>query len=142
MNATQHKGIDWRGIGWFVGISYALAFLFDLPMLLDGLGFRSPWASLLPLRNFTPAIATLIIVKFIHPLPNARLATGLRRGAKGTRWGWYWLFGWLAFVGLQLAAPFFGALLGMFPLDLTNFLPRMRIANGSFNNEPERLVVE
>ena len=121
MNAIQNKGIDWRGIGWFVGISYALAFLFDLPMLLDGLGFKSPWASLLPLRNFTPAIATLIIVKFIHPLPNARLATGLRRGAKGTRWGWYWLFGWLAFVGLQLAAPFFGALLGMFPLDLTNF---------------------
>lgn len=121
MNEPRRSTIDWRGIGWFVGISYVLAFLFDLPMLLDGLGFKSPWVTLLPLRNFTPAIATLIVVKFISPLPRARLATGLRWGARGTRWGWYWLFGWLAFVGLQLAAPFVGTLLGMFPLDLANF---------------------
>jgi membrane protease YdiL (CAAX protease family) len=121
MNNQAQGRLDLRGIAYFLLIAYGLAYLLDLPMFLDGLGFKSPWAALLPLRNFTPAIATLLVVKVLLPLPHAGLATGLRRGVKGTRWGWVWLFGWLAFIGLQLVAPFFGALLGQFPMDLTNF---------------------
>src|SRR5579872_914147 len=113
--------VNWKGILWFVGIAYALAWLLELPMALDGRGLNSPWSLLTFFVNFTPAVATLLVVRWISPLPNARKATGLRWGIKGTRWGWYWLFGLVGVTLFNVAAPFVGALFGQFPLDLQNF---------------------
>jgi len=113
--------LNLRGILWFLGIAYGLAWLLELPMALDGKGLSSPWFGLTFFVNFTPAVATLLVARWISPLPNARKATGLRWGVKGTRWGWYWLFGLFGLTAFNVAAPFVGALFGQFPLDLEHF---------------------
>ena len=121
MHTLKTKTLDLKGIAWFLAIAFGLAWLIDLPMYLDGRGLNSPWAALIILQNFTPAVATLIVVRWISPLPQIRIATGLRRGVKGTGWGWYYLFALFGIVGFAIAAPFVAALLGMYPLDLANF---------------------
>jgi hypothetical protein len=50
------------------------------------------------------------------PLQGVCKATGLRLGVEGSRWGLYWLFGWLG-----VMAPFVGHPFGLFPMDLTDF---------------------
>src|SRR5262249_10879248 len=88
VNTFKSKELDLKGIAWFIAIAYGLAWLLDLPMYLDGKGLGSPWSALILLKNFTPAIATFIVTRRVSPLPHIRAATGLRRGVKGTRWGW------------------------------------------------------
>jgi membrane protease YdiL (CAAX protease family) len=95
-------------------------------MALGG-GLNSPWALLVTLQNFTPAIATLLVARWISPLPHMRRATGLRWGAKGTRWGWYYLFALVGMTIFNVAAPFVGTLFGVFPLDLAH-LSGLRVA--------------
>ncbi len=121
MNPLLQTKLDIRGIGWFLVIACGIAWALALPMWLDGRGLESPWAVLILGMNFAPAIATLIVARWISPLPRTRLATGLRLGAPGTRWGLYWIFGWLGFIAFFVAAPFVGALFGLFPMDLVNF---------------------
>jgi membrane protease YdiL (CAAX protease family) len=70
---------------------------------------------------YTPTLATLIVTRFISPPPEGlRAATGLRLG-KGRGWGWHWLFAWVGVALLCVAAPFVGALFGLFQLDLATF---------------------
>jgi membrane protease YdiL (CAAX protease family) len=121
MEKPQTKELDLRGIGWFLVLAFAIAWLLELPMLLDGRGLNSPWAMLYSAVNFAPAIATFAVVRWIHPVQGIRKATGLRFGTPGSRWGPYWLFGWLGFIAFGVAAPFVGALFGLFPMDLTDF---------------------
>ena len=121
MDKQQQTKLDLRGIGWFLTIAFGIAWLLELPTLLDGQGLNSSWATLYSAVNFAPAIATFVVVRWIHPLQGVRKATGLRFGAPGSRWGLYWLFGWLGFVAFGIAAPFVGALFGLFPIDLTDF---------------------
>lgn len=122
--------LDRRGIGWFLLISFGVAWLLDLPVALSG-GLTSPWALLLiALQNFTPSIATLLVARWISPLPHLRRATGLRWGAKGSRWGWYWLFGLLGMTALNVAAPFVGALFAVFPLDLAHLSGLQALLSG------------
>jgi hypothetical protein len=45
----------------------------------------------------------------------------LRLGARGSRWGLYWLFGWLGLIAFAVAASFVGALFGLFSTDLADF---------------------
>ncbi|MBA3944151.1 MAG: CPBP family intramembrane metalloprotease [Herpetosiphonaceae bacterium] len=113
--------LNLRGIGWFLAIAFGLAWILTLPMYLDGRGVSSPWVQLILFINFTPAIATLIVTRWISPLAHVRRSTGLRWGAKGSYWGWYWLFGWLGLTILVMVAPFVGALFGHYPLDLQHF---------------------
>jgi membrane protease YdiL (CAAX protease family) len=131
MLTSMTTRLDRRGILWFVVISYGLAWLLDLPMALTG-GLRSPWALLVTLQNFTPALATLLVARWISPLPNMRRTTGLRWGVKGSRWGWYWLFGLVGMSAINVAAPFVGALFGVFPLDLAHLsgLRQAMLQNG------------
>jgi CAAX protease family protein len=121
MNTYQTGKLDLKGIGWFLIITYILVTLLALPMWLDGKGLNSPWSNLILLMNFIPAIATIIVARWISPLPHFRQATGLQRGAKGSRWGWYYLFGWFGFIGFAIAASFVAALLGLYQLDLAHF---------------------
>jgi membrane protease YdiL (CAAX protease family) len=125
MRANVHANVgtrlNLRGIVWFVVIAYGLAWLLDLPMALSGKGLASPWAVILTtLQNFTPALATLLVARWISPVPGMRRATGLRWGAKGSRWGWYWLFGLLGLTVFNVAAPFVGELFGVIHLDLAH----------------------
>ena len=121
MDTLQREKLDRRGIVWFLAIAYIVAWLLAVPMWLSGQGPNSPWAVLITAMNFTPAIATFIVTRWISPLPQVRRTTGLRLGVKGSRWGLYWLFGWLGFIAFALAAPFVGRLFGLFPMDLTGF---------------------
>jgi membrane protease YdiL (CAAX protease family) len=121
MRSFRGTRVNLRGIVWFVVIAYGLAWLLDMPVALSGKGLASPWASLILLQNFTPAIATLLVARWISPLPGMRRATGLRWGAKGSQWGWYWLFGLLGVTAFNIAVPFVGAWFGVFPLDLAHF---------------------
>ena len=121
MKKTKKTELDLRGIGWFLALAFAIAWLLELPMLLDGRGLNSPWAILYSAVNFAPMVATFIVIRWIRPLAGARRATGLRFGVPGSRWVLYWLFGWLGFAAFGVAAPFVGALFGLFPTDLTDF---------------------
>ena len=121
MRKPQPTKLDFRGIVWFLALAFIIAWLLELPMLLDGRGLNSPWAMLYPAINFAPAIATFVVIRWIRPLQGVRKATGLRFGVPGSRWGLYWLFGWLGFIAFGVAAPFVGALFGLFPMDLTIF---------------------
>jgi uncharacterized protein len=118
MDVTPRSPFDWRGIGWFLAIAFGLAWLLDLPIWLSDQSLASPWALLILPRNFTPLIATLLVVRWLSPVPGAREMVGLRRGAPGVPWARYWLAGLLGFTLFNVASPFIGALFGRFPLDL------------------------
>jgi hypothetical protein len=62
MHTELSTRLDRRGISSFLLISFGLAWLLDLLMALSG-GFSSPWAFLVTLQNFTPAIATLLVAR-------------------------------------------------------------------------------
>jgi uncharacterized protein len=119
---TRRTGsrLDLRGIAGFLAIAYGTAWLLELPMALDPRGIRSPWAALLPLANFTPALATLVVVRWISPLPGIRRALGFRLGVRFSKWMAYCLFALVGITLLNLASPFVGALFGQFPLDLAH----------------------
>jgi membrane protease YdiL (CAAX protease family) len=121
MKKVHTTQLNLRGIGWFLVLAFAIAWLLELPMLLDRRGLNSPWAMLYSAVNFAPAIATFAVIRWISPVQEVRKATGLRFGAPGSRWVLYRLFGWLGFIAFGIAAPFVGALFGLFPLDLTDF---------------------
>jgi membrane protease YdiL (CAAX protease family) len=119
---TETPTLDRRGVGSFVLLAYGLAWLVVSPLWLSGQGLRHPLAlPLITAMMFTPALATLIVTRLISPPPEGvRAATGLRLG-KGRRWGWYWLFAWAGVTLLAVAAPFVGALFGLYTLDLREF---------------------
>lgn len=121
MNTSTDR-VDIKGVLSFTLIAYGLAWLIVSPLWISGQGLRHPLA--LPLMTammFAPAIAALIVTRFIsRPAGGLRDALGIRLG-KGRRWGWYWLFAWLAVPAMVLAAPFVGATLGLIQLDLSGF---------------------
>jgi hypothetical protein len=121
MEKPRTRELDLRGIGWFLVLAFAIAWLLELPMLLNGRGLNSPWAMLYSAVNFAPAMATFAVVRWISPVQGVRKSTGIRFGAPGSRWGLYWLFSWLGFIAFGVAAPFVGALFGLFPTDLADF---------------------
>jgi membrane protease YdiL (CAAX protease family) len=71
--------------------------------------------------NLAPAAAAAVVTRWISPLPHLRLATGVRWGAPGVRWGRYWLFAVLGPLGFAAAALLLGGASGRLPLDLAAF---------------------
>jgi uncharacterized protein len=116
-----HNG---RGVVWFLLIAFSLAWLLDLSIWLSGQGLASPWALLILVRNFTPLIATIVVLRVVAPVSHTRATVGLRRGAPGVPWLAYWLVALLGMTLLNIASAFVGALLGRFPLDLGLSLAR------------------
>lgn len=112
--------INWRGVSWFVGLAVGLGWLCCAPLWISGAGLQHPLAPLLMiLMMFTPALATLIVTRWISPPPGGIVkATGLVIG-KGRRWGWYWLFAWTVPALVMFVSPFVSALLGVYDLDLS-----------------------
>ncbi|MBO9311928.1 MAG: CPBP family intramembrane metalloprotease [Chloroflexus sp.] len=117
--------LNWRGVSWFVGLAAGLGWLCCAPLWISGAGLQHPLAPLLMiLMMFTPALATLIVTRWISPPPEGIIrATGLVIG-RGRRWGWYWLFAWTVPALVMLVSPFVSALLGVYDLDLS--LSRLR----------------
>ena len=122
VGVTASKPIDAKAVCLFYGVAFALNGLLALPLWLSRTGLRTPIAlGLLPLMMFTPATGVVAVRLFlprsVHPLVET---TGLGLGA-WPRCLWYWLFGWVGISGLALAAPFVGASLGLYRLDLQHF---------------------
>ncbi len=117
--------INWRGVSSFVGLAVGLGWLCCAPLWISSAGLQHPLAPLLMiLMMFTPALATLIVTRWISPPPEGIVkATGLVIG-NGRRWGWYWLFVWTVPALVMLVSPFVSALLGVYDLDLS--LSRLR----------------
>jgi membrane protease YdiL (CAAX protease family) len=69
----------------------------------------------------TPTIGTLVVTRLRRPTRGIRRATGLRLGAPGTRWGWYYAAAWIIIPILVLGALVVSAALGLYHADLTNF---------------------
>jgi membrane protease YdiL (CAAX protease family) len=120
MHTTEQ--VDWKGVGSFVAISIGLGWLVASPLWISGEGLRHRYfAVILAAMMFTPAIATLIVTRFIsRPTAGIRRATGLSLG-RGQGWGWYWLFAWLGVPLMVIAAPFVAAAFGLVELDLVDF---------------------
>jgi membrane protease YdiL (CAAX protease family) len=115
--------VNWRGVGWFLVIAFAVAWLLELPIVLDPRGVLSPWVLLILLVNYAPALATLLVVRRISPEPRGRVreVTGLRLGVPWRTWLLYCALGLFGITIINVASPFVGALFGQFPLDLKNF---------------------
>lgn len=62
---TVTRAVNWRAVGFFVLISFGLAYALDA-VLLSALGLAHPLAIVpISLRMFTPLIATVIVCRFI-----------------------------------------------------------------------------
>ena len=82
---SLENSLDWKDIVWFLLIAFGLAWLLDLSTWLNGGLTRAhglPFGLLTLLRNFTPAIAVIVVTRWISPLPRTRLKTGLRWGRR------------------------------------------------------------
>src|SRR6516164_9485487 len=120
--AADSRSVDARAICVFYGVAFVLNWLLALPLWFSGEGPRTAlvlW--LLPLMMLTPAIGVMAVwVLLPHAVQPIITVTGLGIG----QWPKclpYWLFGWFGITALVLAAPFVGALLGTYTLDLQNF---------------------
>jgi CAAX protease family protein len=120
--AANSRSVDASAICLFYSVAFVLNWLLVLPLWCSGKGFHTPLALwLLSLTMLTPAIGVVAVWVFLpHSVQPIIPITGLRMG----QWPKslpYWLFGWFGITTLVLAAPFVGALLGMYRLDLQNF---------------------
>ena len=120
--AADSRSVDARAIYLFYGVAFALNWLLALPLWFSGERLHTTLALwTLPLLMLTPAIGVLAVWVFLpQSIQPIITVTGLGIG----QWPKclpYWLFGWCGITALVLAAPFVGALLGMYTLDLQNF---------------------
>jgi CAAX protease family protein len=121
-STVDPKSVDIKAVCLFYAVAFSLNWLLTLPLWLSGQGLHMPIAlGLLPLIMFTPAIGVIAVRVFLPQSVQPIIGvTGLRIG-KWPSCLQYWLFGWFAVTALALAAPFVGALLGMYRLDLQDF---------------------
>lgn len=107
----------------FILLACALAWLVALPLWLDS-GLANPFASILiPVMMFTPALAVLIIMLVMHPVPKGErlrfLGMWPLRPAK--RVVWMMVLGLFAPIVLIAASIVVAALCGWVTLDLAEF---------------------
>lgn len=118
-----------RALTTYLAISFGLSWLVALPLWL-GDGLDSPLLAPVALTMmFTPAVAALVVVRFVERRPLAR-SLGL---APVRPWGRF--FGWLALalvvpVVLVLAALPVAAALGLYEMDLVSFSGYQEVLDG------------
>ncbi len=109
-----------RGILSFIVLSYAGAWLVNLPLWTNDKGLQHPMAGLLLVGMMAvPAAATLLVVFVLDPEREKVRLLGLRRGPSG--WWRYWALAWLGVPLCAVLAPFVGAVFGVYPVDLKEF---------------------
>ena len=133
--------LNWRGTTWFLVIAYGLCWSLALPIWLHGKGLNWIWSGdLILAMNFTPAIATLVVTRFISPISQLRQSTGLRLGVRGSRWATYYLLAWLGMIALSTAAPFVAALFGVYPLDLVHFSGYRAVLESTLGSSVDQIM--
>ncbi|WP_227497001.1 CPBP family intramembrane glutamic endopeptidase [Planctomonas psychrotolerans] len=105
----------------FLALAYGLAWLVALPLWLsDGLG--NPLFGVLAIAIMaTPAIAALVVVRFVERPVSIPHALGLATYRPLGRFFFFLALGLILPVLLVLAALAVGAFLGLYPADVTNF---------------------
>ncbi|MGG7507692.1 CPBP family glutamic-type intramembrane protease [Plantibacter sp. YIM 135249] len=117
---AHRERVEWRPIVVFLVIAYALAWLVALPLYLDG-GLANPWFGFIAVCMMaTPAIAALIVVRFVRRPPSIPRELGLWPLGRAPRF--------LSSLGLAIVVPILlvliavpiGALLGVYPADFVH----------------------
>ena len=110
-----------RPILAFLIIAFGLAWVFALPLWL-GDGIASPWLTVVALATMTtPALAALIVVRFIERPASIARAIGLRPLGRPRRFVGFLALGLVIPIGLVLIALIVGTLLGVYHPDLVEF---------------------
>ncbi|WP_175547918.1 CPBP family intramembrane glutamic endopeptidase [Saccharopolyspora flava] len=119
---SERDRVDVRGTVWFVVLAYAPAWLLSLPLWLSGEGLSWKWAPVaLTLMMFVPAVAALVVSRWISPSPTPLRSLGLTNPGGIKKW---WRYALLACVGplaAMLLALAVGYLLGVYKADWTGF---------------------
>lgn len=114
-------GRDVRAVGLFTVLAFGLAWLVALPLWL-GDGLASRWLpALAVVMMTTPAIATLIVVRFVERPERITRTLGLWPLQPIRPLVTYAILGVLGAIAVVLVALPIGALLGVYPADLTGF---------------------
>ena len=110
-----------RPIVIFLVIAYGLAWLIALPLWL-GDGISSPWLTVVAVATMpTPAIAAIIVTRFIERPPSMARALGLRPLGRPGRFIGFLVLGLVAPIALIVIALVVGTLLGVYHPDLVEF---------------------
>ncbi|MEB3368249.1 CPBP family intramembrane glutamic endopeptidase [Saccharopolyspora mangrovi] len=119
---SERDRVDVRGTVWFVVLAYLPAWLLSAPLWLTGEGLSWKWAPVsLTLMMFTPAVAALVVNKWISPAPQPQRALGLTNPGGIRKWWHYALLGFAGPLLAMLLALVVGYLLGVYEADWTGF---------------------
>lgn len=120
--STEHDRVDVRGVVSFVVIAYVPAWLLTLPLWLTGEGLSWNWAPLfLTVMMFMPAVAALVVNKWISPRPKLLRSLGITNPGGIKKWWPYVLIAWLGPPLVMVFALLVGYLLGVYQADWTGF---------------------
>ncbi|MER5389930.1 CPBP family intramembrane glutamic endopeptidase [Saccharopolyspora sp. NPDC002686] len=120
--STEQDFVDVRGVVSFVAIAYLPAWLLTLPLWLTGEGLSWTWAPVvLFTMMFMPAVAALVVNKWISPKPELLRSVGLTNPGGIKKWWPYVLVAWLGPPLAMLLALLVGDLLGVYHADWTGF---------------------
>ena len=114
--------MDVRGAVWFVGIAIVPSWLISVPLFVTGEGLSwagAPYA--LTAMMFMPAIAALVVNKWISPAPKPLRATGLANSGGIKKWWRYALLAWFGPPFAMMLALVVGYMLGVYHADWTGF---------------------
>lgn len=112
--------VDWRGVGVFAVVAFAGAWLVCVPLWLAPRHLAEPWAQVLVgAMMYTPALGVLVATR-LRRGPGLARRLGLGFGGSFRRCVPYFLFALLAVPLLAIAAPFVGALFGLYHPDVTH----------------------
>lgn len=117
--------VDTIGIGIYLLVAFAAAWLICLPVWIAPGHLSEPWAPIvMVVVMFAPALGVLVATRIRRRRPAADPGLpglGLRFGGSFRRCVPYFVFALVVLPLLGLAAPFVGALFGLVDLDLTHF---------------------
>jgi membrane protease YdiL (CAAX protease family) len=112
----------WAAVATFIVIAYALAWLVQLPVWLSGEGMAHPQFGILTTgMMLTPAIAAIVVVRFVARPPNIPRLLGLTPLRPAGRTIGLAVLAWLGFPILAFCALLLGQAMGLLRLDLTEF---------------------
>ncbi|MFB9565601.1 CPBP family glutamic-type intramembrane protease [Saccharopolyspora hordei] len=120
--STEHERVDVRGVVSFVAIAYLPAWLLTLPLWLTGEGLSWTYAPVvLFAMMFMPAVAALVVGKWISPQPKLLRSVGITNPGGIKKWWPHVLIAWLGPPLAMLLALLVGYLLGTYHADWTGF---------------------
>lgn len=118
---VTRRAVAWRPLVYFLLIAFGLSWLFTLPLWLGG-GLTSGWFLPCSLAMMaTPAIAALVVSRWVARPASIPYALGLSRARPAGRFILFLALGLVLPVFLVMAALVVGNWAGVYPADFVNF---------------------